>query len=289
MDRRALTVAAWRGLEAVHVVCYFAPESTAALAATGLRGTWMRYFASRACALGTAGPELVTSTFYNFSPAHVAKAIPDAWSFAAPADVAAARLAGSIADLRQLLAGVGDDESVATAADLAQRAAESAPLEGRPLFAALRQLPWPSDPLGRLWHAATLLREQRGDGHIAALVAAGIGGRLSNVVTALYDGTPPPVVAAMRQYDDTEWATLLDELVARGWATTTAPGEGALTDEGRRVRDEIEDTTDAIAEQAYAALDDAELATLVELVTPMAAAIRASNVLPPVQPKQGRP
>lgn len=288
MDRRALTVAAWRGLEAVHVVSYFAPETAEAFGALGLRGTWMGYFAGRAAPLGAAGPELVTSTFYNFSAGHVARAIPDAWSYASPADVSAARLTAAIAALRRLLDGVSDDASVTTAADLAQRAADSAPLDGRPLFAAHRQLPWPTDHYGRLWHAASLLREQRGDGHIATLVAAGIDGRLSNVLTALYHDTPVPVIAAMRQYDDAEWAAALGELATRGWATVAGDGTATLTAEGHRLRDEIETTTEQIAESAYAALDDAELATLVELVTPMAAAIRSSGVLPRMQPKQGR-
>jgi hypothetical protein len=61
-------------------------------------------------------------------------------------------------------------------AGLAREAASACTAEGRPLYAGHAGLDWPDAPHVAAWHAATLLREHRGDGHIAALVAAGLSG-----------------------------------------------------------------------------------------------------------------
>ncbi|CAI9403062.1 SCO6745 family protein [Nocardioides sp. T2.26MG-1] len=171
----------WQLLEPIHAVTYFSPEPLAALRAAGYRGFWMGYFAGRAAPLGPASAELTHAVFYNFAFEHVARALPDAWGYAAPEAALAARLEGSVAALNRHLGGrhLGGgtpDAAVGRAAELAERAAGAAPLEGRPLFAANRALAQPDEPLARLWQAATLLREHRGDGHVAALVTAGIGG-----------------------------------------------------------------------------------------------------------------
>jgi hypothetical protein len=166
----------WSRLEPIHVVTYFSPEVRAALSGAGYKGFWMGYFAGRAAPMGPVGPEVVFATFYNFSIAHVRRAIPDAWAFAPPSAALQAREQGSAAALRRAFAGKDLAGAVQTAAVLARAAAESAPMEGRVLFAANRALPWPAEPAAVLWQACTLLREHRGDGHVAALAAAGIGG-----------------------------------------------------------------------------------------------------------------
>jgi hypothetical protein len=167
--------------EPVHAVTYFAPEAREALDGLGYRGYWMGYFAARSAPLGTVAPEVVTAIFYNFAPERVAKALPTAWQIAGPEAALRARQDSAVAALRRY--GLDADENVTTAAELAGKAARHAPLEGRPLFAANRALPWPDEPLAALWHAATLLREQRGDAHVAVLNAAGVSGRESNVST----------------------------------------------------------------------------------------------------------
>ena len=158
--------------EPVHALTYFAPESRDAFDQAGFRGFWMGYFGARSAPLGPVTADAVTAIFYNFSPSHVAEALPAAWDLVSPADALRARETSAVAALRRC--GVTDGDAVRTAADLLGKAAASAPLDGRPLFAANRALPWPDEPVARLWHATTLLREHRGDGHLAALLVAGL-------------------------------------------------------------------------------------------------------------------
>jgi len=161
--------------EPVHAVTYFAPEARAAFDGLGVRGFWMGYFAARSAPFGVVPTEVVTAVFYNFAPERVAKALPAAWEVASPADTLRTREESAVAALRRY--GVTDDDDVRAAAELAAKAARSAPLDGRPLFAANVALDWPDEPLATLWHAATLLREQRGDGHVAVLTTVGVSGR----------------------------------------------------------------------------------------------------------------
>jgi hypothetical protein len=156
--------------EPIHAVTYFAPECRNAYDALGLRGFWMGYFAARSAPFGTVGAEVVTAVFYNFARSHVERALPDAWEYASPAQILRAREASAVAALQRY--GVSDDETVCAAAELLATAARTAPLDGRPLFAANLALPWPTEPVAKVWHAATLLREQRGDSHVAVLSAA---------------------------------------------------------------------------------------------------------------------
>ena len=211
----------WSCLEPIHAVIYFSPEPLAALAEAGYKGFWMGYFAGRAAPMGRVEPEIVFATFYNFSMAHVRRAIPDSWTFAPPSAALVARREGSVAALQRAFADRQLAESVETAAMLARAAAESAPMEGRTLFAANRALPWPDEPMAALWHAATLLREHRGDGHVAALTAGGIHGREANVLQSAARVVPRDVFAAARRYDDIEWESISATLIGRG---TARPG-----------------------------------------------------------------
>lgn len=187
--------------EPVHAVAYFAPQARAALDALGYRGFWMGYFAARSAPLGVVPTDVVTAIFYNFAPERVAKALPAAWQIAGPDAAWRARQESAVAALRRY--GIREDENVSVAAALAGRAAHQAPLDGRPLFAANLALPWPNDPLAALWHATTLLREQRGDAHVAVLAAAGVSGRESNVLHAAAGGVPRDYIARTRDYDET--------------------------------------------------------------------------------------
>ena len=266
----------WQLLEPIHAVTYFSPEPLAELKEAGYRGFWMGYFAGRAAPLGSVGAEVVHAVFYNFAPEHVARALPDAWSFAPPARALAARQDGSTAALRRHLGDLAASSAVATAADLAGKAAYSAPPEGRALFAANRALPQPVDPLARLWQMATLLREHRGDGHVAALVAAGVGGRESHVLHALASGTSPDVYETARNMRAEEWATHLAALRARG----LVDGAGSLSQPGRDLREHVERVTDDLAATAYDALSEDELATLTDALLPIARAVVAAGDIP---------
>jgi hypothetical protein len=262
--------------EPVHGVVYFAPEVRAALDGLGYRGYWMGYFAARSAPLGQVPPEVVTAMFYNFSPARVAKALPSAWEVAGPAAALRARSDGAVAALRRY----GVESSVATAADLLAKAARIAPLAGRPLFAANSALPWPTDPVETLWQAATLLREHRGDGHIAALVAAGVSGRESNVLHCAAGGVPADFIKRSRDYDEDEWQQCCSGLADRGLIGAHL----SLTAAGRELKEHIETVTNTAALAAFDGLDDAEIEALFTALTPITRLVVAGGDLPAATP-----
>ncbi|HEX3288016.1 MAG TPA: hypothetical protein VHT50_25930 [Mycobacterium sp.] len=263
--------------EPVHGVTYFSPESRAAFDGLGYRGFWMGYFAGRSAPLGIMPTNVVTALFYNFAPSRVARALPDAWEIAPPDAALRAREDSAVATLRRY--GLTDD-GVQRAAELAAKAARSAPFDGRPLFAANAALPWPTEPLAELWHAVTLLREQRGDGHVAVLTASGLSGRESNVLHAAAGRVPPEMIMRARDYDEDQWRHYQDQLARRG----LLDGDGALTDAGRGLKQHIEDTTDALALSALNALDDAEVEELFRTITPIARVVVEGGDVPAATP-----
>ncbi|MEH3140011.1 MAG: hypothetical protein PGN37_07450 [Mycobacterium kyogaense] len=260
-------------IEPVHAVTYFAPEARAALDGLGYRGFWMGYFAARSAPLGIVPSDVVTAAFYNFTADRVATALPAAWDVAPPAAALRAREDGAVAALRRC--GVTDADAHA-ASELAARAAAGAGVDGRVLYAANRSLSWPSDPLPRLWHAATLLREHRGDGHVAVLTAEGLCGRECNVLHAAAGRVPEQMIKRSRDYDDTQWAEHSDALRQRGLLDSA----GAITDEGRALKQHIEDRTDALALPALDALGDDEVETLFGALTPITRAVIAAGDVP---------
>lgn len=265
--------------EPVHAVTYFAPEARAALDELGYRGFWMGYFAARSAPLGMAPPELVTAIFHNFSPQRVAKALPAAWQIAGPEAALRARQDSAVAALRRY--GLKEeDENVGTAAELAGKAARQAPLDGRPLFAANRALPWPDNPLAALWQATTLLREHRGDGHVAVLTAAGISGRECNVLHAAADRVPRDYMARARDYDEAEWRHHELRLAERG----LLDDDGSLTAAGQELKDHVESSTDALGLSALEALSDAETEALFQALTPLTRAVVDGGDVPAATP-----
>jgi hypothetical protein len=263
--------------EPVHAVTYFAPEARAALDGLGYRGFWMGYFAARSAPLGMVPPEVVTAIFYNFAPERVAKALPAAWQIAGPEAALRARQDSAVAALRRY--GLDADENVTTAVELASKAVRQAPLDGRPLFAANRALPWPDDPLAALWHAATLLREQRGDAHVAVLAAAGVSGRECNVLQAAAGGVPRDYIARARDYDDAAWRHHEQQLAERGLLD-----DGSITAAGQELKDAVESTTDALALSVLDALSDDEVEALFQALTPFTRAVVAGGDLPAMTP-----
>jgi hypothetical protein len=264
--------------EPVHGVTYFAPEARAAFDGLGYRGFWMGYFAARSAPLGKVPPEMVTAIFYNFAPKRVAKALPAAWEIAGPEAALQARQESAVAALRRY--GLGADENVTVAAELAGKAARQAPLPGRPLFAANRALPWPDDPLAALWHATTLLREHRGDVHITVLSARGISGRECNVLQTAAGKVPREYMAVARDYDDESWRRHEEQLAERG----LVGDDGTLTTAGRELMDAVESTTDALSLSVLDALSDDEVETLFQALTPIARAVVAAGDLPATTP-----
>lgn len=267
--------------EPIHAVTYFSPESREALDALGFRGFWMGYFAARSAPLGPGpgGPPvpLVMSTFYNFAPMRVARALPAAWQYASPEEALRARRESAAAALRRY--GLVDDENLRTAAELAAKAARTAPLEGRPLFAANAALPWPQDPIEKLWHATTLLREHRGDGHIAILNVTGVGGRESNVLNCASGAVTEEFMRRSRDYDDAEWRTCRLSLIDRGLMRGSV-----LTDDGRVLKDQLETATDYLAMRALGGLTLDEIETLFQTLTPLTRLVVAGGDLPESTP-----
>ncbi len=257
---------------------YFAPEARAALDGLGYRGFWMGYFAARSAPLGMVSPDVVTAIFYNFAPERVAKALPAAWQIAGPEAALRARQESAVAALRRY--GITADENVAVAAELARKAARHAPLDGRPLFAANRALPWPDDPLAALWHAATLLREQRGDTHIAVLAAAGVSGRECNVLHTASGAVPRDYIARARDYDEAAWRHHEQQLAGRG----LLDDDGSITAAGQELKDDIESTTDALSLSALDALSDDEVEALFQALTPITRAVVAAGDVPAMTP-----
>ena len=263
----------WRTLEPYHGLVYFAPEPAAAYAAIGIEGR-TGYFASRAAPMGAVPPEVVLATFFNFHPRLVRTAMEGAWDVATPAQVVAARLEGADAALRTALGDevlAGDD--VAEAAGLARQAAEACAPHGRPLYAGHATLPWPEPAHLVLWHAISLLREFRGDGHVACLLVEGLDGCEALVVHGASGEVAPSVLQTSRAWPDDEWAAAHERLAARGWIDET----GGLTPLGAEVRQRVEDRTDALALAPWQVLGDAGCERLRELVRPLSRTIVASG------------
>jgi hypothetical protein len=261
--------AMWTLFEPVNAVIYFAPEARAAFEEAGLRGFWRGYFAGRAAPLGPAGAAVVTASFFNFAPAFVARAVPAVWDLITPEDALRTRLAGADAALRGLLAGREAEATVA--ADLLWQAIGELDFSGRVLAAANAALPVPErSDWGRLWQAATLLREHRGDGHFAALAAADVDGCEAVVLRCCMD-LRREAVQPVRGWTDEQWDDALARLADRGWVGA----DGQLTNAGQAAHDAVEDATDQAAARPWARLGADATAELAGVLTPLAKACAA--------------
>ncbi len=271
--------ALWAAGEPVHAVTYFSPASHAAWAAAGLRGFWRGYFATRTSPLGEVPAGTVTAVLYNFAPAMVGRAIPEVWTLTTPAGAWDARLAGVDRALRDALG----DEVVAAAAEpaaLARAALDGCDPAGRALFAAHLSMPSPDEAHLALWQALTLLREHRGDGHNAALLAAGVDGCAAHVLAAATGTTPRSATQPHRGWSDDEWADATEALRARG----ALDGDGRATPAGHDLKAAVEDATDRAAAGPWRALGDDRAAALHAALVPLARRIVDAEVVPVPNP-----
>lgn len=264
----------WQAMEPLHAVTYFAPESLDANRAVGLRGFWMGYFAARAAPLGAVAAGVVEAAFYNFHPAKVRRAIPDAWTFAPPEAVVRARGEAATAALRRVAPSAAG--AAAELAGLLAPVVAAADGAGRPLFAANRDLATPDDPVGALWQATTALREHRGDGHVALLAAEGLDGCEVHVLFAAAEGVPPATLRDNRGWTEDDWRAAAGRLAARGLLDTA----GHPTAEGRALRAHVESRTDALAARPYGALAPGGAERLVTLLGPLTDEVLASGTIP---------
>jgi len=263
----------WRTLEPYHAMIYFVPDTKSIYERVGLTGRAMGYFASRAAALGAVSADVVIATFYNFNPALVRSVIPDAWRLAAPDRIVAARVEAVDAALRRLLGDAVDSPEVAEAAALAREATTACTLPGRPLYAGHAALAWPTEPHLALWQAITLLREYRGDGHVAALLCEEVDSVESLVIYTATGGGDRAMLQATRGWSREEWDAAADRLRRRGWLDDA----GASTDVGAAYREGIEARTDRLALAPWGRLDAERCARLHELVRPLSKAISAAG------------
>lgn len=270
----------WRSIETIHAVTYFAPGSTEAMTRLGLKGFWMCYFAARAAPLGAVGPSLVEATFYNFSPALVRRAIPDAWARATPEACLATRSRAAADALRSLVPGV--DAEATGLIGLLEPAVRAASCIGRPLGAVNQQVELPDDPVERLWQLTTVLREHRGDGHVAALVSHDIDGIECHVLSVAAGVAPADRMLQVRGWTADEWDAASRRLEARGLVRMgDEPSVAALTDQGEALRAAIEAATDLAAAQPYRdGLTPAGVELLITLSRRVAAPIASSGLLP---------
>ncbi|WP_433270973.1 SCO6745 family protein [Micromonospora vinacea] len=270
----------WAYFEPVHTVTYLHPRARAAYEAVGLRGYWRGYFAGRAAPLGAVEAAPVIAAFFNFAPPMVARALPAVWRLATPQEALRARLTGAVQALAELTYELPESHLV-EAADLLERAASAAQTAGRVLGAANAALPAGEYPLARLWQAATTLREHRGDGHVAALVAAGLDPVETLTGRVALDGSSPQYLLG-RGWSEEQWHAARERLTERGWLT----GEGAATEHARAGFQAIEDATDRAAAHPWQALGPADTDRLRELLEPIA---RSGHTLLPEGSPLGLP
>lgn len=262
----------------IHSAVYFSPALGKELAPYGIEDPSAVYFAGRAAPLGAVGAGAVTATFYNFSHSLIARSLPAVWDSASPATVVAARLRAVDTLMRELLG----EEAVASprmaeAAQLALKAAEACTRPGKPLYSANADLPVPDAPHLAYWHAATLLREHRGDAHISVLLQAGLGPLEALAShTASGRGMAPKWVLATRGYNQKDWAEAQDRLRERG----LMDAEGDLTPEGTALRKELEHRTDLLDSAPYEHLGESGVERLTELASEFSAAAAAAGAFP---------
>jgi hypothetical protein len=215
----------------------------------------------------------VDALFYNFAPGEVARHIPKVWRTTTPEAAIAARRAGCAKALRQILGDLVDAHAFARATDLLLQAATGAPIEGRPMYAALRALPIPDDEVARLFHAASLLREHRGDGHIAALMIEGVGGLEAHVLLSLDMDLPAEQFGRIHHLPAAQLTTVIDGMSDRG----LIGDDGWLSESGRAVKQRVEALTDDLAAAPYESLEPDELDELVAALQPLATRLLAAQ------------
>ncbi|MFI0720663.1 hypothetical protein [Streptomyces sp. NPDC021224] len=271
-------------LNALHSAVYFSPEFDTEMEALGLArapGAYFSaagYFGARSAAMGAVGPGTVTATFFNFSHALIARHVPAVWDVATPEQLLAARLRAADRLLRRLLGDAVVESAVtAEAAELARRAAEGCERAGRPLGAAEADRPAATQPHLVLWQAATVLREYRGDGHIALLTRAGLDGLEALVShTASGRGFTPVFARATRGWSEQEWAAAEDRLRDKG----LLDADGGPTEAGTALRADLERETDRLAAAPYDRLGADGVARLTDLAGGLAATALGNGAFP---------
>ncbi|CAN5534224.1 hypothetical protein BH23ACT3_BH23ACT3_12110 [soil metagenome] len=227
------------------------------------------YFTSRGSVMGQVPGELVAAAFAVFNPDVVVPAVTLGWTRTDAATICAARTDGAVAQLQRLLGPA--PEGVERAAELLTRATEPLRPEGRPLYAGLRSLGVPDEPLAAVWRLGDLLREYRGDSHTAAWISADFDATEIGLLTELYWGLPVRSYSRTRAWTDEQFDAAHDRLRSRGLVDDTG-----FTDAGRAAREAVEVATDVQMEPAIRALGD-QVDELCTIMGPWGSTVRAGK------------
>ena len=260
-------------VEPIGVIPYSADEPNEAMFALGFTNYWDTYFAGRAAPLGLVSAELVDALFYSFAPGEVARHIPKVWDTTTPEAAIAARQQGCVKALRRILGEHVDTPAFARATELLLRAATSAPFEGRPMYAALRAIPIPDEVVARCFHAASLLREHRGDGHIAALMTEGVGRLEAHVLLALGMNMPAEKFGRIHHLPREQITAVIEGMRER----ELIGDDGWLSEPGRAVKQRVEARTDDLAAKPYEILEPDERDELIATLEPLATLLVAAQ------------
>lgn len=267
-----------RSLDALHSVVYFVPEANEKFGELGMDFR-MHYFAGRSAAMGAVSANVVAATFYNFNPQLVASVIPAAWELASPATVTRVRYEIVATALPRVLGEtLTQSAELVRAATLLRGVVEAIPnADGRPLYAGHAELPWPDSPVAQLWHAITLLREYRGDGHIAALVSNGLSGLEALIThTATGIGFNADYARRLRGWSVDQWNAAAQELTSRGILGSA----GELAPNGTELRSRIEDLTDELGYPPWRTVTADQADQLISFATVIRTAVQAADVFP---------
>ena len=252
-----------RAIETFHAVCYYAPEVIQPYRDAGLH-PWNAYFAQRAAPMGAVSAATVTATFYNFNPRLVERSIPSVWAHISPAEATEMRIEGAVAAIRRLVSDLPDDATLIELGDIIRGANGELEYAGRPLAGAHVTIDPPDDPLASLWWGVTVLREFRGDGHVAVLVTEDVGPIEALITSSGYGDGTVEFYQKNRAWSLEEWETAVERCRSKGWIDE----DGALTAAGRDLRDRIEDATDRTVATAIEALGE-DLDPVIDTITPI--------------------
>ncbi len=278
-ERLASALQTWAQLESLHDLTYFAKECRASYKQLGVADSWARYFGGRAAPLGRVEPGIVTAVFYSFAGRNVAAAIPSVWETATPDQFVEARFHGLMAAWDRIMDQsplAPDQEVVVRAGQIADKAANNGDTSGHPLYAANLSVQPLDDPVSKLFHAATLIREYRGDCHNNLLAVNQIGGCQAHILMVAIGAEERSAAQKSRGYTDAEWMEGSEELIARGLIDQDLN----IKPEGRAFRSELELRTNLLMTTLFDAVTDAELGELQALTAPIEMAIAESSSLP---------
>ncbi|MEP7203049.1 MAG: hypothetical protein ABI894_10590 [Ilumatobacteraceae bacterium] len=255
----------------VHRLVYFVPEAGEEYSALGVQGAG-GYFGSRSAPMGAVPDEVIIATFYNFSPLAVISAMPGVWEAASPESFQAARFRV----VQRALERVGAElspEQIAEARSLIDPVVAGLDHGGKPLAAGNASITLPDDPLVALWQQVTVVREWRGDVHIAVLVTNELGPCECLVFQVSTGRFPLRLAQVTRRWDDTEWAAAVDRLTGLGWLEM----DGTITPAGVQERERVEAETDRLCASIWEPIGDAGAARLTELILPIHDAVQAAG------------